>query len=450
MEISSILFLIVGVLLGFAIGFLLKKGSQNNPLNDDDLKQLTTDNTKLATRLENAEQVFKQQKEKEDKLMLQNNELIAFKAQLETQNVHLEEKLTDQKEEIEKLQAKFTLEFQNIANKLLKENSSEFAQANQKRLDEILTPLKENIKAFEKKVEDKYDNELKERTSLIEQIKSLSDLNQQMRTDAQNLTKALKGDSKAQGNWGEFILEKILESSGLRKGEQYETQFATTNDEGSRIYPDVLIKLPEDKHIVIDSKVSIVAYTNFLEAPTEEEQIICVKAHIASVKSHINGLSEKNYSHAKGINSPDFVLMFLPSEPSFSFTLQSDQSIYNYAWDRKIVLVSPTTLLATLRTISSVWKQENQTKNAIEIAKQSGALYDKFVGFLEDLDKIDKGLVTAKSAYDGAVNKLKLGSGNLVGRVEKLKVLGAKTTKNLPASFNEEELAEEDNNGENS
>jgi len=397
----------------------------------------------LATRLENAEQVFKQQKEKEDKLAAQNNELLTLSAQLETQNRNLEEKLTEQKAEIEKIQQRFTLEFQNIANKLLKENSSEFAQANQKRLDEILTPLKENIKAFEKKVEDKYDNELKERTSLIEQIKSLSDLNQQMRTDAQNLTKALKGDSKAQGNWGEFILEKILESSGLKKGEQYETQFATTNDEGARIYPDVLIKLPEDKHIVIDSKVSIVAYTNFMEAQTEEEQVACVKAHIASVKSHINGLSEKNYSHAKGINSPDFVLMFLPSEPSFSFTLQSDQSIYNYAWDRKIVLVSPTTLLATLRTISSVWKQENQTKNAIEIAKQSGALYDKFVGFLEDLNKIDKGLKSSQSAYDEAVKKLQFGSGNLVGRVEKLKVLGAKTTKNLPANF-----AEDDDNQE--
>lgn len=439
MEITQILFLVIGLGLGFLIGYLIRKGASNGQVNDEELKALTTENTKLATRLENAEQVFKQQKEKEEKLALQNNELLTLSAQLDTQNKNLDEKLTEQKSEIEKLQAKFTLEFQNIANKLLKENSSEFALSNQKRLDEILTPLKENIKAFEKKVEDKYDNELKERTSLIEQIKSLSDLNQQMRTDAQNLTKALKGDSKAQGNWGEFILEKILESSGLRKGEQYETQFTTSNDEGGRMYPDVLIKLPDDKHIVIDSKVSIVAYTNFMEAKSEEEQLICVKAHVASVQNHIKGLSEKNYAHAKGINSPDFVLMFLPSEPSFSFTLQSDQNIYNYAWDRKIVLVSPTTLLATLRTISSVWKQENQTKNAIEIAKQSGLLYEKFVGFLEDLEKIDKGLTNAKLAYDGAVNKLKTGKGNLVGRVENLKVLGAKTTKNLPASFNEEE-----------
>ena len=442
MEISSILFLIIGLVLGLVIGFLIKKGNQSGQLNDEDLakmNELSTENTKLATRLENAGQVYKEQKEKEEKLVAQNNDLIGLSAQLDTQNKNLEEKLNEQKAEIVKIQEKFTLEFQNIANKLLKENSTEFAQSNQKRLDEILTPLKENIKAFEKKVEDKYDNELKERTSLIEQIKSLSELNLQMRTDAQNLTKALKGDTKTQGNWGEFILEKILESSGLRKGEQYETQFATSNDEGGRIYPDVVIKLPEDKHIVIDSKVSIVAYTNFLEAPTEEEQLICAKAHIVSVKAHINGLSEKNYTHAKGINSPDFVLMFLPSEPSFSFTLQSDQSIYNYAWDRKIVLVSPTTLLATLRTISSAWKQENQTKNAIEIAKQSGLLYDKFVGFLEDLDKIERGLSSAKVAYDGAVNKLKTGKGNLVGKVETLKVLGAKTTKNLPASFTEED-----------
>lgn len=439
MDITSILFLVIGSALGFFIGFYVKKSQLNTVTNDDELKALSTENTKLATRLENAEQVFKQQKEKEEKLTIQNNELIGLTAQLENQNRNLEERLTEQKAELEKLQERFTLEFQNIANKLLKENSKDFAEANQKRLDEILTPLKENIKAFEKKVEDKYDNELKERTSLIEQIKSLSDLNQQMRTDAQNLTKALKGDTKTQGNWGEFILEKILESSGLKKGEQYETQFATTNDEGARIYPDVLIKLPEDKHIVIDSKVSIVAYSNFLEAQTEEEQMICLKAHITSVKNHINGLSEKNYSHAKGINSPDFVLMFLPSEPSFSFTLQSDPNIYNYAWDRKIVLVSPTTLLATLRTISSVWKQENQTKNAIEIAKQSGLLYDKFVGFLEDLNKIDKGLKSSQSAYDEAVKKLQFGSGNLVGRVEKLKVLGAKTTKNLPANFSEDE-----------
>lgn len=442
MELSSILFLIIGLALGVFIGFLIKKGNLSGQLSDEDLlkmNELATENTKLATRLEDATRIYKEQKEKEEKLAIQNTELVGLSAKLETQNINLEEKLTDQKLEIEKLQAKFTLEFQNIADKLLKVNSKDFAEANQKRLDEILTPLKENIKAFEKKVDDKYDNELKERTSLIEQIKSLSDLNQQMRTDAQNLTNALKGDTKAQGNWGEFVLEKILESSGLKKDEEYVTQFATSNDEGDRMYPDVVIKLPDDKQIVIDSKVSIIAYANYLEAKTEEEKNVFVKAHVVSVKSHISGLSDKNYANAKGINSPDFVLMFLPSEPAFAFTLQSETEIYNYAWDRKIVIVSPTTLLATLRTIAAVWKQERQTKNALEIAKQSGALYDKFVGFLEDLKKIERGLSSSQTAYNDAITKLHTGSGNLIGRVERIKKLGAKATKQLPSEFVEED-----------
>lgn len=442
MEITSLLFLIIGLVVGAVLGFLIQKKSQSGQLNSEDLakiNELSMEKAKLEARIENAGQVFKEQKEKEERLTLQNNELISLSAQLETQNKNLEEKLNEQKSEISKLQEKFTLEFQNIANKLLKENSVEFAQSNQKRLDEILTPLKEKIQLFEKKVDDKYENELKERTSLIEQIKSLSDLNQQMREDAQNLTSALKGDSKAQGNWGEFVLEKILESSGLKKDQEYVTQFATLNDEGSRIYPDVVIKLPDDKQVVIDSKVSIVAYTNYLEATTEEEKNVFIKAHITSVKNHINGLNEKNYANAKGINSPDFVLMFLPSEPAFAFTLQSETEIYNYAWDRKIVMVSPTTLLATLRTIAAVWKQERQTKNALEIAKQSGALYDKFVGFLEDLKKIERGLSSSQSAYNDAVNKLHTGSGNLIGRVERIKKLGAKATKQLPTEFIEDE-----------
>lgn len=442
MEISSILFLIIGLVLGLAIGFLIKKSNQSGQLSDEDLakiNELSTENTKLATRLENAGQVYKEQKEKEEKLAAQNSELIGLSAQLETQNKNLEEKLNEQKAEIVKIQEKFTLEFQNIANKLLKENSTEFAQSNQKRLDEILTPLKENIKAFEKKVEDKYDNELKERTSLIEQIKSLSELNQQMRSDAQNLTKALKGDSKTQGNWGELILEKILESSGLTKGEHYEKEDYYTNQSGGGSRLDIVIKLPDNKQIIIDSKVSITAYTNYLDTDDENEKSIQLKAHLVSVKNHLDTLSKKDYSQIPGLNTPDFVLMFMPSEPSFSFTLQADPNLYNYAWDKKIVIVSPTTLLATLKTISSIWNQEKQNQNALEIARQSGALYDKFVGFLEDLEKIDKGLSTAKQAYDGAFNKMKTGSGNLIGRVEKIKKLGAKASKTLPSNFTEDD-----------
>ncbi|MCC7331241.1 MAG: DNA recombination protein RmuC [Flavobacteriales bacterium] len=439
MDYISILLLFIGLAIGFIVSFWLIKSKQSATTDSEELKNISTENTRLLTRLENAEQVFKQQKEKEEKLTQVNIELIASNSKLEAQNKYLEEKLAEQKQEIEKLQERFTLEFQNIANKLLKENSKDFAEANQKKLDEILVPLKENIKMFEKKVDEKYETELKERTSLVEQIKSLTELNQQMRSDAQNLTKALKGDSKTQGDWGEFILEKILDNSGLKKGEQYETQENFKNEEGNNLRPDAVIKLPENKHIIIDSKVSIVAYTNFLEAKTDEERTTCINAHKTSIKNHINGLSQKNYPNAKGANSPDFVLMFLPSESSFSFTLQADSDIYSYAWDKKIVLVSPTTLLATLRTIASVWKQELQTRNALEIAKESGNLYDKFVGFIEDMQKIGKKLGESQSAYDDAFKKLQFGNGNLITRAEKLRALGAKNNKNLPKSLVDDE-----------
>ena len=440
MDFMSILLLIIGIAIGFALGWLLKKSNTTGNGNTDQLKEeIGTLNGRLTAAIDN----YKEQKDKIDTLSGQKEQLISENSQLKEANQNLDTKLKEHKQEVEQLQQKFTTEFENIAGKLFKQNSSELVEANQKKLNDILNPLKDNIKNFEKKVDDKYEKELKERTSLMEQIKSLSDLNQEMRKDAQSLTKALKGDSKTQGNWGEFILEKVLESSGLIKGEEYETQHSTTNDEGSRIQPDVVIKLPEDKHIVIDSKVSITAYTNYLESDNEDEKNIQLKAHITSVRNHINSLSEKNYAQAKGINSPDFVLLFMPSEPAFSFTLQADASLYNLAWDKKIVIVSPTTLLATLKTIASVWKQERQTKNAIEIAEESGKLYDKFVGFIEDLEKIEKGLNTSKTAYDSAINKLKTGSGNLITRVEKIRTLGAKTKKQLPNDLlpeNEDEI----------
>ena len=364
--------------------------------------------------------------------------MLATNSQLQTANENLKQRLKEHKQEVEELQKKFTTEFENIANKLLKQNTTDFAEANQKRLDEILKPLRENIKTFEQKVDDKYEKELKERTSLMEQIKSLSDLNQQMREDAQSLTKALKGDSKTQGNWGELMLEKILESSGLIKGEEYEKEDYYTNQTGGGSRLDVIIKLPDDKQIIIDSKVSITAYTNYIDTDDETEKEIQKKAHIASVKSHIDTLSKKDYSQIPGLNTPDFVLMFMPSEPSFSFTLQNDANIYNYAWDKKIVIVSPTTLLATLKTVASVWKQERQTKNAIEIARQSGALYDKFVGFIGNLEKIQKGISTSQIAYDEALKQLSTGSGNLIGRAEKIRTLGAKTSKQIDSKYTEE------------
>ena len=434
----GIVYLIVGIGIGFLIGKLLKKEGSTDNLDTDNSKELTEELGTLKGRLNAAVENYQEQKDLITTLSQQKETLISENSQLKESNQNLSEKLTEHKTEVEQLQKKFTLEFENIANKLLKQNTSDFAEANQKRLSEILNPLKENIKTFEQKVEEKYVKEVKERSALMTEVKTLSELNQQMREDAQSLTKALKGDSKTQGNWGELILEKILENSGLIKGEEYKTEDYYTNQTGGGSRLDVIINLPDSKQIIIDSKVSITAYTSYIETEDENEKATQIKAHLASVKSHIDLLSKKDYSQIPGLNTPDFVLMFMPSEPSFSFTLQNDSSIYNYAWDKKIVIVSPTTLLATLKTVASVWKQERQTKNALEIARQSGALYDKFVGFITDLEKIEKGLKTSQDAYTGAVNKLKTGSGNLIGRAEKIRILGAKTSKQIDTKYLDE------------
>jgi DNA recombination protein RmuC len=431
MDIMAIILLILGIGIGFALGWLFKKNTTDAPVfnNSDDLLK---ENGELNGRLKNATEVFKEQKDKLDELNTEKEKLISEVAHFKTSNQNLQNRLEEQKGELEQLQEKFTTEFTLIANKLLKQNSTEFAEANQKRLNEILIPLKENIKSFEQKVEDKYEKELKERTSLIEQIKSLEKLNTQMSEDAHNLTRALKGDNKAQGNWGELILEKILESSGLIEGEEFESQHSTTNDEGNRIQPDILIKLPDSKHIVIDSKVSLVAYQKYVNSDFEEEQTKHLKDHLTSVKAHIKGLSEKHYTSGKGIDSPDFVLLFMPIESSFGLAIRADNELYQYAWDKKVVIVTPSTLLATLKTIASVWKQERQTKNAIEIARQAGALHDKFVGFIDDMEKIKKSLDQSTTAYEKAFNKLKSGNGNLIDATTRLEKLGAKTKKTLP------------------
>ncbi len=376
-----------------------------------ELKKLREENTVLTGRLE--------------------------KAKVEYRN--LQEKLETQKAELEDLQKKFTTEFENIANKILEKNSEKFTAANQKNMTEVLNPLKEKINLFEKKVEDTYQKGLKDQTDLKAELKKLHDLNSKISEEANNLTRALKGDVKKQGNWGEVVLERILERSGLNEGEQgYQKQFSDTSEDGKRIQPDIVINLPDNKHIIVDSKVSLIAFERAVNATTEEEKAAHIKEHILSLKTHIKGLSEKHYQTASKLNSPDFVLLFIPIEASFGVAIQEDQELFMYAWDKKVVLVSPSTLLATLRTISSIWQQENQTKNALEIAKQSGALYDKFVGFIADMETIGKNLNTTQKTYDAAINKLHTGAGNLVRRAENIKKLGAKATKNLPDKMLEE------------
>ncbi len=409
----------------------IQKLQENNVKLEIDKKSLDTLVTQLSEiKNEQAQQI---NKERQDLTKMQE-ELGAYRAD----KANLLERLNNDQIKLKELQKTFQLEFENIANKLLKSNSNQFAEANQKSMSQIVNPLKEKILAFEKRVNDVYTEETKQRSELKNQMSVLMDLNKTISEDAQNLTNALKGDTKAQGNWGELILERVLENSGLVKDQEYFVQVSTSNDEGKRIQPDVVVKLPDNKHIIIDSKVSLVAYEKFTSCTNFEDQEKYIKEHILSIKSHIKGLSDKKYERSKDINTLDFVLLFMPLEGAFSLALQKDSSLYALAWKHNIVLVSPTTLLATLKTVASIWKQEKQTKNAIEIADRAGALYDKFIGFLNDMEQIDKGLSNAKKSYDEAKSKLIDGKGNLVSRVQNLKKLGAKAkdSKVLPGSFN--------------
>ncbi|MDY0905233.1 DNA recombination protein RmuC [Pedobacter sp. CFBP9032] len=349
------------------------------------------------------------------------------------------EKLAEQKLSYEQSQQKLNKDFELIANKILEEKSSKFVEQNRTNLDLILNPLKENIKAFEDKVEKVYKAESDERNILKGVISELQIQSKMIQEDANNLTRALKGDSKKQGNWGEVILEKVLERSGLVKDQEYRIQASLVSADGGRFQPDVVIDLPDDKHLIVDAKVSLAAYERSVSAETEEEREGYVKQHLASIKNHIQELSAKNYHELYKINSPDFVLLFVPIESSFSIAVQKDAELFNFAWDRRVVIVSPSTLLATLRTIASMWKQERQNRNVMEIARLSGSMYDKFVGFVSDMENIGKHIKNGQDAYDKALNKLSDGSGNLVNTSEKIKKLGAKATKQIDIKYLDQE-----------
>ncbi|HMI05282.1 MAG TPA: DNA recombination protein RmuC [Pedobacter sp.] len=381
---------------------------------------------------------------KEDKLKLQNelNDLRINHMNERDKVIKSEENLLAQREKqaqqelyIAELQQRFKVEFENIANKLLEEKSAKFTEHNKAHMDIILNPLKENIKAFEEKVEKVYKSESDERNVLKGVISELMSQSKQIQQDANNLTKALKGDSKKQGNWGEVILERILERSGLVRDREYRIQANLINTDGSRFQPDVIIDLPDDKHIIVDAKVSLVAYERLVSADHDEDREVHLKHHILSIKTHIQSLSGKNYHDLYQINSPDFVMLFIPIESSFGIAVQQDAELFNFAWDRKVVIVSPSTLLATLRTISSIWKQERQKRNVLEIARLSGSMYDKFVGFLTDMESIGKNIKQSQDAYDKALNKLSTGAGNLSNTSERIKKLGAKATKQIDTKF---------------
>src|SRR6218665_2497532 len=348
---------------------------------------------------------------------------------------HLFERNKEQKEEVEKLQEKFTKEFENLANRILEEKTTKFTEQNKENLKNILSPLQEKIQHFEKKVEDTHKESIDYHAALRQQIVGLKEMNEQMSKETLNLTKALKGDSKMQGNWGELILECVLEKSGLEKGREYEVQQSFTAEDGSRVFPDVVINLPDGKKMVVDSKVTLTAYERYVNEENEAEKNQYLKEHVMSIRRHVDQLGSKNYHDLYQMESPDFVLLFIPIESAFALALNEDTTLYNKAFEKNIVIVTPSTLLATLRTIDSMWANQKQQENALEIARQAGALYDKFEGFVADLVKIGKKMDEAKVEYQGAMNKLVEGKGNLVVSAEKLKKMGAKAKKSLPENI---------------
>ena len=368
-------------------------------------------------------------------LRAQVAEKLTLLATVEANNANLKEQLTVQKSEVEELQKKLTVEFENIANKILKERAAELSASSEKNIGAILNPLGDKIADFKKQVEEAFNTEMRDKMSLKEQLKTLTEQNTRISDEANNLTKALKGDVKKQGNWGEIILERVLETSGLTKGLEYEREKVVEGAQGEIYRPDVVVNLPDNKHIIIDSKVSLVAYERMSSAMTDEDYNAALKEHLSSIKKHVRELADKNYQNSMGVNTPDFVLLFIPIEASFSVAVQADQALFSDAWDRKIVIVSPTTLLATLRTVASIWKQENQTKNALEIARLSGTMYDKLVGFVADWNKVKDNLDKAGKSCDEAMNKLKEGNGNVFRTADRIKQLGAKATKELPTDL---------------
>ncbi|MGV3684178.1 MAG: DNA recombination protein RmuC [Daejeonella sp.] len=342
-----------------------------------------------------------------------------------------QEKIEEQKLEIKNNQEKFNKDFELIASRILEEKTKKFTEQNRTSLDILLNPFKENIKAFEEKVERVYKAESDERNVLKGHIGQLIEQSNLMSLETQNLIKALKGDNKKQGNWGEMILERVLERSGLVKDQEYRIQASLQTGEGTRFQPDIVIDLPDDKHLIIDAKVSLIAYERFVNCENDEETEAFLRQHITSIRNHVSDLSSKNYSELYKINSPDFVMLFIPIESCFSIAVQKDAELFNNAWDKRVVIVSPSTLLATLRTVASIWKQERQNRNVVEIARLSGEMYDKFVGFIGDMDSIGKNIKQSQDAYDRALNKLSSGRGNLSITAEKIKKLGAKTSKQL-------------------
>jgi len=459
LKINSVMFDFLPLLLAFVIALFLgiylgkllfsaraqsEKVSLEERLNAN-ANQMQLQREQFENERNNFQKQFQLSNAEKENIRTEKDSLAIQLSKKEVDFENLWERHKEQKNEITELQEKFTKEFENLANKILEEKSAKFTEQNSENMKNILLPLQDKIQGFEQKVEQTHKESIDYHAALRQQIVGLSEMNAQMSKETLNLTKALKGDSKMQGNWGELVLERVLEKSGLEKGREYEVQQSFTNNEGSRVLPDVVINLPDGKKMIVDSKVSLVAYEKWINEESEILKIDFLKEHVNSIKRHVEQLGSKNYHDLYQIESPDFVLLFIPIEPAFAIALNEDATLYNKAFDRNIVIVTPTTLLATLRTIDSMWTNQKQQENAFEIARQAGALYDKFEGFVADLLRIGNKIKDTKTEYENAMSKLVDGRGNLISSVEKLKKMGAKAKKALPENI----IARASNSDEN-
>lgn len=442
-----VLVALAGVALGAGLVWLITRGQKRAAAKeaaqtvraetDARLRELEEERTSYRTQTASLERRLEEAQHEIEAVRERAEALATQKAAVHQANTDLKKRLKSEEQRLETLEERFQAEFESLAGKLLEEKSEKFTKTNEQKLGQLLAPLKKKLDRFEKEVRDNREKSIEARTALQERITQLTTLNQQLSQDAADLTEALEGQSKTQGDWGEMILERILEDAGLNKGREFTVQETVTGADGTSGRPDAVVKLPGERFIVIDAKVSIKAYRQCVSADSEEDFEAAAKAHLRSVRSHVSGLASKSYHGLHGSASPDFVLMFVPVEPAFALALRRDEALYNDAFSQNIVLVSPTTLLATMATVSNIWKHENRSRNAQEIARRGGRLYDKFVLFAEALEDVGNSLESAQASYDTAFNRLTQGRGNLVRQAEMLRELGADTDKEMPPNLEE-------------
>ncbi len=456
----EILYIILAFIFGAVLAYFILKSSSVSRKSYEELQQnfnqkeadlnriiaeISAQNKAQIQKITEQQELNERQNSEIKDLQNDKNQLIGLKSQLAAQNESLQQLLDSQKEEIVKIQEEAKLQFENLANKILEEKTTKFTEQNQKNLKTILEPFQEKISELKNRVNEAYEKENKERFSLAEKVKELAELNQQISEDAKKLTRALKGEAKTQGNWGEMILESILEKSGLVKGREYFLEHQLTDENNKALYsefsgkkmrPDAVVKYPDERNVIIDSKVSLTAFTELVDETDAEVYAIKLNQHLSSIKNHINQLSQKAYDdYGKSL---DFVMMFIPSEPAYIAAMQADQNLWNFAYERRILLLNPSNLITSLKLIADLWKREYQSRNAMEIAERGAKLYDKFVGFVENLEKIGKNIDNAKNSYTDAYKQLSTGNDNLIIQTQKLRTLGIKNKKQLPNSLTEE------------